>query len=99
MDTTEPERKLFKSASGYTFAFGMIVGKRCDHAISWDDPTTGSFMAKPDNDAGFIISPVLIGPNPKIIERDGVIRINDAVELRHCGKPFVWGIRLVEPAR
>lgn len=91
--------KAFVSSSGHTFVFGMANGQANNRAISWDDPATGSFVAKLDNEAGWIIAPMPIGADPNVTERDGSIFINDTLELRHCGKPFVWGIWTVEPAR
>jgi hypothetical protein len=91
--------KIFTSASGYTFAFGVANGQTNIRAISWNDPATESFMAKTDNEAGWLIAPCPIGADPAVVERaDGVICVGETIELYHCGKPFVWGLRLAVPA-
>jgi hypothetical protein len=88
----------FKTSNGYTFAIAVNkhTNEADDRVVCWNDPVTGSWETLPDNEAGFIVVPGTLSPTNSIREENGDVIVAERYLFRHVGKPFVWGMRLID---
>lgn len=91
--------KLFETSGGFTISFGFDVVSRVKNKniICWNDPTTGEWLIKPDNQAGYVSLPFDVAPE-FLFEAGGRIvayQPGRCIELQYLGPPIVWGVNNV----
>lgn len=88
----------FKSSKGYIFALGIEKGSNRpdDRVVAWNDPVTGDWETRADNEAGYILVPGTVSPTSSIREQDGDVIVAERYRFFYVGKPYVWGMRLCD---
>lgn len=85
----------FKSARGHTFVVGknMWAGVDDHGSFSWNDPLTGDWEPRVDNEAGYIRLPIDVSPDIEVRQIDeDHIRLGEIFEIRYVGAPFIYGV-------